>query len=76
MFADELKVRDLYELPAMSYRYPDVGRLYTNSGRPRGAKWDCFCVIPICKPNLLSGNISFRMHKFLNCINKKSVYLL
>ena len=35
MFAYELKVRDLYELPAMSYRYLDVGRLYTSSGRPR-----------------------------------------
>ena len=35
VFADELKVRDLYELPAMSYRYLDVDRLYTSSGRPR-----------------------------------------
>ena len=44
MFAYELKVRDLYELPAMSYRYPDVGRLYTNSGRPRGVKGIAFAL--------------------------------
>lgn len=38
MFACELKVSDLYELPVMSYRYPDVGRLYTNSGRYRAQR--------------------------------------
>ena len=35
VFANELKVRDLYELPAMSYRYLDVDRLYTKSGKPK-----------------------------------------
>lgn len=35
VFADELKIRNLYELPVMSYRYLDVGWLYTSLGRPR-----------------------------------------
>ncbi len=38
VFTEKLKIRDLYELPAMSYRYLNADKLYTRAGAPKNQR--------------------------------------
>ena len=38
VFTEQLRIKDLYELPVMSYRYLNAHKLYTKAGKPKNQR--------------------------------------